>query len=264
MSLPPNDVSARDLWLKLCETPAPSEVIDFPRKGSDGKPVGKLRIQVLSMGDHDEARLRAHAALKDRKLTPQDLDGVTVREVYADRVARELLAMACCTVDPIKGSDGVYGKVFPDAEKIGAKLTADEISVLFAAYLSIQSKYGPMESDIESPEELNAWIKRLAEGGSAVPLAQLPSQACQRLALSLAERAYSLSVILDGLCSSSPGIGASIPAEFAIGTGYFGAQPSSSIETGGATCPSEGAVSVAHEPLSLDDAVALARRMRGE
>lgn len=257
---PPSDVPASELWLKLCESPRPSEVIDFPRKDAMGRPLGKLRIQVLNMEDHDEARIRARFALKDRKLTDDDLNDLTIKEVYADRVARELLAIACTAVEPIKGSDK-HGKVFPGADDIGKKLTADEINTLFTAYLMVQNKYGPYEGNIQGADELNAWIKRLAEGGSAFPLAQRSWHQLVGLTMSLAERAYLLSEVLESQFSNLPNTLQSDLASLGIGTGLFGQPLASSTQTGGETSVDEWLDLSDGEHVTVEQAAELARRL---
>src|SRR6478735_3063549 len=101
MALPPRDVAPSALFLKLLETPRPSEVIDFPRFGSDGKPIDQIRIQTLTSEDQDRARAAAHADMKRRGFAPEDIGSYGIREVYADAVAKEVIAMACLTADGV-------------------------------------------------------------------------------------------------------------------------------------------------------------------
>lgn len=260
--IPPKDIPASELFQKLMETPEPSEIVDYPRKGPDGLPIGKLRIRVLRMEQHDEARIRAHQALKKRNLTNEDLQGATIKEVLADQCAREVLAMACTGTEP--NTQGVYARVFRSAEDV-SKLTADEITVLFTQYQMVQDKYGPYEGNIGSDEELNAWIRRLKEGAAAFPLAQLNSQALAELIMSLADRAYSACALLESLSESSPSILESVPESWGIGTGYFGSEPASSTADGSENSGADdsGSLPAARddELLTLDDALEVAKRL---
>jgi hypothetical protein len=150
---PPKKVDASELFLKLMEAPRPSEVVDFPRLDRDGKPLFQIRIQVLRMDEHDQARIIAQQKLKARRIANEDLNSAAIKEVLGDAVAKELIAMACLTVDPMEGSDPpVYGRVFRDGEDVG-KLSADEVLVLFNAYQLVQHKYGPFERTITGPDQ---------------------------------------------------------------------------------------------------------------
>jgi len=223
MAGPPNDVEPSELWRRLNETPKPSEVIDFPRKDANGKPLSRVRIQVLSMMEHDEARIKAHQWLKDKHISPEEFGGPTIREVYGDAVARELLAMACVAEEPVKGTEDNprYARLFRSGKDMEA-LTADELTVLFTAYEMAQRKFGPFEGNLNSEQEISDWVKRLAEGASSFPLAQLSWHRLVELTTSLARRAYCLSACLDSQCSNLPDTMKSALEPWDIGTGYYG------------------------------------------
>lgn len=174
MAGPPTDISAEELFLKLCE-PKPSAEFDWPLKGKDGKPLRRYRMMVLSMTEHEIARIEAHKAIKKKfGLKEEDMGGITIREVAGDAVARQLIAMACRHVNPLPGTENSetgpsYPRMFRDADHVG-ELTAHEVLVLFNSYLLTQEKFGPFERGLENEEDLNRWIKRLEEGGSELPL----------------------------------------------------------------------------------------------
>ncbi len=212
---PPNkqDVSPSELWTKLCE-PRPSEVIDFPRKDKNGNPVGKLRIQVLRMEDHNRARLLATKSLKESvkeaglsELTKEELETESVKEVLMDLVANELLCMACLSEES-HGEDElgnpIYARIFHTPKQIRSALTADETVVLFRQYQIVQWQYGPFENNLDDDEDVAAWITRLAEGGSAFPLVVLQLPQLAELTLSLSEKIYSLCQTLESQRSSLP------------------------------------------------------------
>jgi hypothetical protein len=186
--------------------------VDFPRKDSKGKPIGKVRIQVLPSEEHDGARIRAQNKLKERarllglgNLSNEDMNAPGVREVLGDMTAREVLAVACVTEQSFSGDDETpfYPRMFPDAEAIGRTLSADELSVLFNLFVLTQNKYGPFEGNIDDAEQ-EAWIKRLEEGGAAYPLASLPWPQLVALTSSLGVKISSLYRILASQWSSLP------------------------------------------------------------
>jgi hypothetical protein len=252
---PPKKVDASELFLKLMEAPRPSEVVDFPRLDRDGKPLFQIRIQVLRMDEHDQARIIAQQKLKARRIANEDLNSAAIKEVLGDAVAKELIAMACLTVDPMEGSDPpVYGRVFRDGEDVG-KLSADEVLVLFNAYQLVQHKYGPFERTITGPEDIDAWIKRLAEGGDAFPLSSLALPALADLTWSLAVRTYSLYQILASQWSSLPDTLAASLESYSTAIISSGEQLADSDQDGGA--------SRLDDPLTLEDALRLAEAMKG-
>jgi hypothetical protein len=225
MAGPPKDVPASELFQKLLERPEPSVVVDFPRKNEDGKPVGQVRIRVLRMEEHDEARISAIDALKKRGVMTSD---VAYESLLGDGAARELLARACLTDKAATGTDDsetgpLYGRIFRTAADVN-KLTADEVSVLFGYYLQVQKRFGPYEASFQDPQEVNAWVQRLVEGAAAYPLSALPSPDVQELTLCLAQRASRLSEIMSSQPEDLPALLASLPTSWVIGT-YSSTEP---------------------------------------
>jgi hypothetical protein len=263
MAGPPDDVSAKDLFLKLTEPKPTSEPIDFPRKNrATGKPFTRLRIQVLSQLEHERARIEAHRKLRERyNLKTDEMGDITIREVAGDAIAREVLAMACVHESPIKGSEDdesgpKYPRMFRDAEHV-SELTAHEIVVLFNAYLLVQEKFGPFESDPMTPEDLNKWIKRLEEGGSELPLLSMSLPQLVQLAYLLAARNYSLFHTLSTQWQSLPDTLKSTLRASCGDISSFG-KPADDSESDGSVSYEP---SMSGEPISLEDAVELARRL---
>jgi hypothetical protein len=234
---PPKDVEPCDLFLKLQETPAPSEVIDFPRKDPEtGEPVFQVRIMVLGMTDHHWARLRARAWAKKEGLDKDDLVGPSA-EVYGDIVARYLLFRAVRHPNPIKGSEDTehglrYPYFFPKPEAVDDVLRSTELESLFNAYILVQNKWGPFEGSIDSDAELTAWVKMLAEGASMLPLARRDWHQLAELSLLLARRAYILSAHLESQSSSLPDTSAAVLETLGIGIGWFGSEPATTTDDG--------------------------------
>jgi len=233
MSKPPEDISPAELFLKLSE-PRPSEVIDFPRKDRFGDPVGKIRIQVLTMEDHNRARILAQQALKKtvagfglEALDQRDMESPAVREVLGDLVAHEILCMACVSDKPtFEATDerpAVYAKVFKTPADLRRVLTADETLTLFRAYQLVQHRYGPFEATTGEDGELEAWIKRLEEGAEHFPLLRLALPQLHELTSCFAARISLLSHILVSQWETLPPTLASALEPYCLGTGLSGA-----------------------------------------
>lgn len=237
MAFPPNDVTATDLFLKLSAPTRPSEIVDFPRRDPNTRlPIGKVRIQVLNLSEYDEARIKAqHWIVEKKRISRDQLDGQAVKEVLGDRIAKELISMACLSVEPIKDTDQSgyprYMRHFVNADAVDV-LLADELEALWMTLQMIQRKYGPYEGNLDSAEQVTAWMKRLVEGGSALPLGQLGWHHLVELTMSLAERSYTLSAILGSPSSTLPDTLAVPLTNWGIGTSSFGKQPASAIEIG--------------------------------
>lgn len=258
---PPEDVSPSELFLKLQES-RPSEVVNFPRKTSDGKSIGTTRIQVLTGEDHERAQIEAKRKLKERhKLTDPELEGALGKSVLGDAVARELLAMACTTEKPMHGTDTGDGPprypfIFPNADALAKVLTADETAVLFQTYLLVQSKYGPFERTCQTEDDITAWTIRLVEGAADFPLGRVSSAGWAEVAWSLARRAYLLSAALTSLWPSLPPSLKSRLAAFSLDTGSFGG-PAGSRPPG-----STASYAISDVPVTIEDAAQMAEHMK--
>lgn len=257
---PPTDVTPQELFLRLQEK-RPSEVVAFPRKTADGKPVGKLRIQVLPGRVHDTTRLAAIDKAKNKyKLSKDDQESELGRALISDCVAKELLALACCTEENFGDEEKpFYPLVFPSPEAIGDVLSQDEIAVLFNCYLLVQNKWGPFDKTIGTEEELSDWIKRLVEGAAEFPLQQLASVHWAEAASLLAVRAYTLSAILESLFSSLPSTLASRLGTYSLGTNFFGKPAPNTSATGSETFLNLRVLDV---DITTDDARDMAMRMK--
>lgn len=234
MSKPPQDVEPSELFPKLSE-PLPTEVIAFPRMDRSGNPIGNIRIRVLTMEDHNRARINAQSALKKsvtgfgvENLDKSDMDSPAVREVLGDLVAHEILCLACLSDKPkphmvdAPESAEKYARVFHNPGQLRQVLTADETLTLFEAYRLVQYKWGPFEMLTGEDGELEAWVKRLEEGARSFPLLALSLPQLHQLMLSSAERISLLSRILVSQWESLPPSLASQLEPYCMGTGSSG------------------------------------------
>lgn len=196
MAGPPDDIPASKLWLKLQEMPRPSRVVDFPRIGPDGSPVGSLAMWVLTQ----EEQMICSAAAEEftrRVLKDGRKEELGYDAVYSNAACVEILYRACRDPEDIKRP------AFPTPKAIRETLTADECGRLFEHYLTVQLEVGPIVAHM-SPEEMNAWVARIAEGGSAFPFDLLSSDVQKTLVLFMARRLAS-SPMATSSAGSPPG-----------------------------------------------------------
>lgn len=217
MSGPPEDVTDQELFLKLTERPRPSEVIDWPSKSVKQK----VRIEVQHVREIRGARTRAQRWFEAGGHKDQEAQGLVLREIMADRIACEILARAIKHEKPIAGTEDDecprYPFIFKDADAVEAALLPDELKILWDAYQLTQYKYGPYEDSVQTLEERNAWVAKLARGGDAAPLLRLPLPHLLRATASLAAERHVLCAVMSGLLPMLPESWAS-----ALGTLGFG------------------------------------------
>jgi len=186
-----DDTSLPDYWIAIQQVPRPFRVVDFPRPDpATGKPIAQMAVWVLTQ---EEQMLSAAAAEQfARRLMKEVPKSDDARrgydDLYNNAAAIEILFRAC------RRKDELDKPFFPAPELIRRTLTIDEVSVLMTHYLTAQAEMGPIVAHL-SQEEMDALIKRLAEGGSRFPLDLLSSEALKTLAFSMACRLHSFSTV---------------------------------------------------------------------
>ena len=185
-----------ELWTQIIVMPRPHRTVDFPRLGENGEPVGQITMQVLTQEEQITASIESERFtrkhLKEMPKSSEPHRGYD--DTYNNQAACELLFRAC------RRADDVTKPFFPSPAAIRQNLTPDEVGVLVRSYYIVQDEVGPIIASM-SEEEVTAWIKRLGDGGSAVPLAFISPEQQSRLALSMALRLYTSATGI-----SSPGL----------------------------------------------------------
>jgi hypothetical protein len=240
----------------LKEKPRPSKVVDFPGEELKGTSWERVRIIVPAAIAHGEAQLAAHKRMRDDlKIPREEWNTETGAAMLGDLTAKELLARVVFSEQEI-GSPGShkYARLFSDSTDVERLLSADEIAILFALYQQVAFELGPRLS-VLTEAQVDAWIEVLKRGFD--PLASLELLDCHVLIRGLHRRIVKGSVasdtsdLQDSPQSSSPSTSESTSLTSVMDTISFGAQPFPQ-STGSS------------DPISSDDAAALARRMRGE
>lgn len=178
MSGPPTNIPPSALWLALSATERPSQLVDFPRYDDKGESLGKVRIRVLTQ---EEQMICASAAEKVARehMKEGKKDDLGYERLFSDAVCVEVLFRAC------RDESDVKKPAFPSTKDIRAKLTTEECAMLFQHYLTVQLELGPIVVSM-SDDELELWVTRLAEGGSAFPFDLLSSDLQKILLLYMA------------------------------------------------------------------------------
>lgn len=144
--------------------------MDFPGQDAAGNPLGKIAMRPLTQGEvilaKAEATKRARKIITEKFEPTERIEGYA--QVFEDECACQILFLACRRpTNPDLPS-------FPRADDVRKSLTSDEIAVLINSYAIVQMKLGPLPESM-GKVEFDAWVQRLRDGGSQLPLALLSS-----------------------------------------------------------------------------------------
>lgn len=218
------------LWDRITAIPRPFRVISLPIYDAEEKSVGDVHVQVLTQSELMSARVeaekwvRAHYRPKGKPVDGEP-DGVPKKDeasafddLLQNACAVEVLFRACRRVeDPSEAHSGPKWPAFPSPGEMRKRFTNDQLGVMMREYLVIQAELGPIVASM-TKGEVDAWIERIAEAGSAAPLASLSWEASSELILRMAYRLHSSSTATSSLgsqpdesTSSEPSDEAEIP-----------------------------------------------------
>jgi hypothetical protein len=182
----PEAIAPSELWTKLAQSKRPTKEVDFPRiDPATGESIGKLLMRPLNQGELLAAQAGAMRFAKELlKNEPELLPQIEQSAVFQNACACEILFRACRRIE------NADMPVFPTAASVRDPingLSHDECGVLMRDYEFVQLELGPIASYL-SEEQQEALIKRLQEGGSAVPLASLSLGQWTDLTMHMASR----------------------------------------------------------------------------
>lgn len=182
MAGPPDNIDASELWLALTQLPRPHKLVDIPRclPGTNIS-VGQVAMWPLSQEETMACNAEADRFTKKLMQDPQKREEANLgyQHTYANEVAVQILSRVCRDVNDLKKA------AFPSPKQMRSTFTADEIGVMFSQYLTVQLELGPIVADM-SEEEMEAWIRKIASGGSAFPFVSLSPDLQSRLVLYMA------------------------------------------------------------------------------
>lgn len=177
---PPNQISSGQLWAEVTQSPRAHRVVDFPRRHpATGEPIGRVAIWVLSQDERIRVAAAAERATVEALGKDSPRDSAGWNDHYENAAACELLCVACRDVNDLSRP------AFPSAAEFCRHVSVDEVAVLLRSYAEIQAEIGPIVAEM-TKDEVNAWVDRLVEASSTVPLSLLSARAAADLTLFMA------------------------------------------------------------------------------
>lgn len=204
-SAPPTGSTPSEVWSRIAHAKRPRNVVDYPRKGDDGKPLSRIAVTVLSQAE----LMACHAAAEEyaqkmlARSPNRDAASFGYKGIFNGAMSCELLFRACESAE----TSGL--KFFPSVEELRKWLVPSEIAVLFNHYVDWQHTSGPIVGSMTS-DEMDSWLDLLEEGGRRDPLAQLSLETLTDLLMHSASRLRKLRT--GSSSSGSPPVEAAPPA----------------------------------------------------
>lgn len=187
MSMPPDDIDASDLFQQIARMPRASMELDIPVivPGSDMKPIGRYVMQVLTQAEQEAALASAEAWVrKQLKESPKKgEENISYTEMHNNACSVELVLRAA------RRASNPALPFFPSVEELRDKLTPDTLGRFVDDYMNVQRKLGPTYASL-TKDEMDAWLKRLGEGGNSYPLRFLSLVALEELVMHSASQLY--------------------------------------------------------------------------
>lgn len=194
MSGPPKHIDPPALYSLLTTMPRPYRVVDFPRKGEDGKPLGQVALVPLNQAENIaaglEAELYVRKALPDSTITPKDAIGYNL--AYSNEACVQQLWRS------VRDASDPTRKVFQKPDDLRRLLTPDETACLFSMWIDACAEVGPMIGAL-SVAEREAWIDKLIAGGEATPIPFSSLETLRTLVRSLVNRLRTSQTALSSL-----------------------------------------------------------------
>jgi hypothetical protein len=188
---PPENVEPNALWLALTAVPRPHRVVDLPRVfPGTGKSVGQVAIWPLTQEEQMICTAEADRFVKQvmKEAQKKDEENLGYRHMFSNENAVQILFRACR--DASNPPESLKLNAFPSTKGMRHELTADEISTLFEMYITVQLEVGPIVA-YQTADEMEAWIRRIEEGGSTLPFDLLAPLAQKRLLTFMASQLVS-------------------------------------------------------------------------
>lgn len=174
--LPPKDIPAGELWVAMTEMPRPKQIVPFPRKGADGKPVGEVAIVVLRQDEQLRATIAAEQLVRAELPNAKQEDSLGYGIAFNNAASIEQLYRAC------RDPNDLDRLIFPNPKEMRRVMSVDEVGALYSSYLRVRAEIGPNPAEL-SKESAEAWLDKLIEGGNETDPLEWASQDLLRLLL---------------------------------------------------------------------------------
>lgn len=180
----PKEESGSEIWHLLTAIPRPSRKVALPRNlPGTNEPVGEVPIWPLTHGELIESNAAAEQRMRTlfKDENKKDELNLGYQHSFANELAVQHLWRAC------RDPNDLSKPAFPSPKAMSVQFTGDEIGVLYNHYLTVQSEIGPITSAM-SDDEYEAWVRRIAEAGSADPFDSLSWDLQRTLVLGMAQQ----------------------------------------------------------------------------
>lgn len=174
-------MNASELWTALTTMPRPHRIVDFPRNGEDGKPMGQVALRALTQQEQLQSGIAAEKLVRKELAEAKREESIGYEVSYANAVSVEQLWRSC------RCADDLDRPAFPSARDMRMVLTTDEIGALYSAFLDVCAEIGPLIGAL-TLEETDSWVKKLVEGGEQDALPFFSSEALRTLVRTLVVR----------------------------------------------------------------------------
>lgn len=187
--MPPKNIDPTDLWAQITQMPRAHRIIESPLVLPDGSKV-PMGIWVLTQEESQlcimEADKWTKKMLKENGQTYRsDEKTKSYDDLFETRATMEVLFKAC------RKAHKVEEKFFSTVADMAKKLTTDQIGTIFREYLIVQQEIGPIIDKMEQ-YEFDAWVEKIAVGGSAHFLGLLTLGAQNQFIVSMACQLHNL------------------------------------------------------------------------
>lgn len=179
MTLPQQNIN---YFQALTETPRPSQVIEFPKKLSDGS---SFEVALCMLTASETAQSAAWAEQQSRKYLKENTPVKGEESKGYDRLFNDFCSVAILWYST-KMKDNLKQSFFPTKESILDTLSVDEIGILISNYYTLQLLKGPVIARMDENEQ-KVWIERIIKDGasSAFFLNLLTSQVQSQLLIAM-------------------------------------------------------------------------------
>lgn len=196
MPMPPKGPPGALLQRIITQGRLPNATVDWPRYDTEGKPVAKVYLRPLTIGEQDQCRVNAMAYVAEC-LSGQRKPDWKPEELEDNALSCEILAVACRDPDNIEDPVFKHG-VF----EMRMHCTTEELAMMFATYNSVREQSYPSLNEMSEAEFL-AYLRVLEEDAEQFPFSRISRSRLEAFSLWAAKSLASVTRQLVGMTSST-------------------------------------------------------------
>lgn len=151
-----------DLFYELSKLPRPNVTVEFPLNKKEREEVErgdrpKPEVALVTLNNYEMAQAKKLAVKSANEQMGKDGNSSAWKDLYSDAFTSEILYASC------RNPFDLAIRFFPSRESVNM-FTNDQLGALANHYNALIAFAGPVISGL-SIEEMNDWIKRIAEAG---------------------------------------------------------------------------------------------------